>query len=161
MSDSSPLAFQSRGLAATYLLLSKLPQREVCLKHRKNRREISCGCALSLVEGGSGVCSFCRYSGAGAHSRSPRRSFAVIVQEPRCLSAIQAMPVQVRLTAPIFRYPQSNHTTCAAGVSLRSSVSKTLRARGSTGTPCHFSSARRNESARICLHEGNRGADAR
>ena len=77
--------------------------------------------------------------------RYPRRSFAVIVQEPRFLNAIQGMPVQFRLTAPI-----SIHTACA---SLRSLVAKTLRARGRRRrgkgppvhgreeTPCHFHAA--------------------
>ena len=40
---------------------------------------------------------------------------------------------------------------------MRSRVSKTPRARGSTGTPCHFSSARSNESARIRLQGGKQG----
>ena len=45
---------------------------------------------------------------------------------------------QLRLTAPIFKTHKSL-TTSAAGASLRSSVSKSGRARGSTETPCHFS----------------------
>ena len=52
-------------------------RREVCLKHRKNRREISCGCERELAA----VFVLFVVSGAGAHSRNPRRSFAVIVQE--------------------------------------------------------------------------------
>ena len=51
--------------------------REVCLKHRKNRREISCGCERELAA----VFVLFVVSGAGAHSRNPRRSFAFIVQE--------------------------------------------------------------------------------
>jgi hypothetical protein len=52
--------------------------REVRLKHRKNRREIFLRVRTQV---GSGVCSFCHYSGAGSADRTPRRSFAVIVQE--------------------------------------------------------------------------------
>ena len=48
-----------------------------------------------------------------------------------CLSASQAMPVQVRLSAP-FSFHQRG------GRQQRSRASKTLRDRGSTGTPCHF-----------------------
>jgi hypothetical protein len=51
--------------------------REVCLKHRKNRREISCGCERELAA----VFVLSVISGAGAHSRSPRRSSAFIFQE--------------------------------------------------------------------------------
>lgn len=64
----------------------------------------SCGCELKFRVG-SGVCSFCRKR-RGRTRCNPRRSFAVIVQEPRFLNAIQGMPVQVRLTAPIFKNPQ-------------------------------------------------------
>ena len=113
--------------------------REVCLKHRKNRREIFLRvrtqvpswqrCLFFFVVSGAGVTT--RAASCGHRSREG------------CLSANQAMPVQVRLTAPIFRYPQSNHTTCAAGASLRSRVSKTPRVRGSTETPCHFSNRQR------------------
>ncbi len=42
--------------------------------------------------------------------------------------------MQIRLTAPIFK----THTTCTAGASSRSLVSKTSPARDSTETPCHF-----------------------
>src|SRR4030095_476519 len=69
-------------------------------------------------------------SGAGAHRSQPAPLIRVHRSRAGCLSANQAMPVQVRLSAPIF------HT---AGASLRSSVSKTLRARGGTETLCHFS----------------------
>ena len=56
-----PWLFQSRGFACHCGM-----HREVCLKHRKNRRERSCGCVLEI--GGSGVCSFCQITcGAGAH----------------------------------------------------------------------------------------------
>ena len=70
--------------------------REVCLKHRKNRREISCGCELKFRVG-SGVCSFFVVSGAGVTTRA-----ALCGHRPRagCLNANQAMPVQLRLTAP-------------------------------------------------------------
>jgi hypothetical protein len=52
------------------------------------------------------------------------------------MNANQGMPVRLRLIAPNFKY----HNT--AGASLRSLVSKTLRARGSTETPCHGPGAR-------------------
>ena len=47
------------------------------------------------------------------------------------LASNQGMPVQVRLTAPIFRNQDM------AGASSRSGNSKSPRVRGSTGTPCH------------------------
>ena len=49
-------------------MTSYVMHREVCLKHRKNRREIFLRVRTRV---GSGVCSFCRYSGAGAHSSQP------------------------------------------------------------------------------------------
>lgn len=57
--------------------------REVCLKHRKIRREmVPAGALFDFVsKEGSGVCSFCRIRGAGVHTERPRRSFAVIVQQ--------------------------------------------------------------------------------
>ena len=51
--------------------------REVCLKHRNNRREIILR-VRTQIRVGSGVCSFCRMRRG---CDSPRRSFAVIVQE--------------------------------------------------------------------------------
>ena len=54
-------------------------QREVCLKHRNNRREIILR-VRTQIRVGSGVCSFCRMR-RGRTCCSPRRPFAVIVQE--------------------------------------------------------------------------------
>src|SRR4029450_9727007 len=45
------------------------------------------------------------------------------------------------------------HTTCAAGASLRSLVSKTMRARGSTETPCHFCKLRGSQVGRQRPHK--------
>ena len=110
-------------------MTSYVMHREVCLKHRKNRREISCGCELKFRVG-SGVCSFLSYAARVSQPAPP-----ICGHRPRagCLNANQVMPVQFRLTAPIFK----THNT--AGANLRSLVSKPLRARGSTETPCHFS----------------------
>ena len=110
-------------------MTSYVMHREVCLKHRKNRREISCGCELKFRVG-SGVCSFLSYA---ARVSQPAPLIRVHRSRAGCLSANQAMPVQVRLSAPF----SDTHNT--AGASLRSRVSKTPRARGSTETPCHFS----------------------
>jgi hypothetical protein len=108
--------------------------REVCLKHRNNRREIILR-VRTQVPSWQRCLFFLSYAARVSQPAPP-----ICGHRPRagCLNANQAMPVQFRLTAP-FSYPQSNHTTCAAGASLRSLVSKTLRARGSTETPCHFS----------------------
>ena len=116
-------------------MTSYVMHREVCLKHRKNRREILLR-VRTQVPSWQRCLFFFVVCGAGVTTRA-----ALCGHRPRagCLNANQAMPVQFRLTAPFFSYPQSNHTTCAAGASLRSSVSKTGRARGSTETPCHFS----------------------
>lgn len=115
-------------------MTSYVMHREVCLKHRKNRREIFLR-VRTQVPSWQRCLFFFVVCGAGVTTRA-----ALCGHRPRagCLNANQAMPVQFRLTAPFFRYPQSNHTTCAAGASLRSRVSKTPRARGSTETPCHF-----------------------
>jgi hypothetical protein len=56
----------------------QIMHREVCLKHRKNRREISCGCERELA---AVFVLFCQYSGAGSADRTPCRSFAAIVQQ--------------------------------------------------------------------------------
>ena len=125
--------------------------REVCLKHRNNRREIILRVRTQVLSW-QRCLFFWSYAARVSQPAPP-----ICGHRPRagCLNANQAMPVpfrraalaqgpelvegQFRLTAPFFRYPQSNHTTCAAGASLRSRVSKTPRARGSTETPCHFS----------------------
>ena len=148
MSDSSPLTFPVQRLRMT----SYVMHREVCLKHRKNRREIFLR-VRTQVPSWQRCLFFFVVSGAGVTARAAHSARPLPIttfphphlggHRPRagCLSANQAMPVQFRLTAPIFLHPQQKHTTCAAGASLRSRVSKTLRARGSTETPCHFQTA--------------------
>ena len=110
-------------------MTSYVMHREVCLKHRNNRREIILR-VRTQIRVGSGVCSFLSYAARVSQPAPP-----ICGHRPRagCLNANQAMPVQFRLTAPFL----DTHNT--AGASLRSMVSKTLRARGSTETPCHFS----------------------
>jgi hypothetical protein len=123
--------------------------REVCLKHRKNRREIFQR-VRTQVPSWQRCLFFFVVCGAVVTTRA-----ALCGHRPRagCLNANQAMPVQFRLTAPFFRYPQSNHTTCAAGASLRSRASKTPRARGSTETPCHFFKSRGSQVGRQRPHK--------
>ena len=110
-------------------MTSYVMHREVCLKHRKNRREFSCGCELnaswqrclfflSLKRRG---CA--QVAARAAHSRSSFKS-----RMPECQSGDAG-------ASPAERTIFFN----TAGASLRSSVSKTLRARGSTETLCHFS----------------------
>ena len=76
--------------------------REVCLKHRKNRREIFLR-VRTQVPSWQRCLFFFVVCGAGVTTR-----VALCGHRPRagCLNANQAMPVQFRLTAPIFRYPQ-------------------------------------------------------
>lgn len=76
--------------------------REVCLKHRKNRREIILR-VRTQVPSWQRCLFFFVVSGAGVTTRA---AFCGHRSREGCLSANQAMPVQVRLTAPIFRYPQ-------------------------------------------------------
>ena len=119
--------------------------REVCLKHRKNRRE-----TLQRVRTQfefAAVFVLFVVSGAGI---TVRAAFCGHRSRAGCLIANQAMPVQFRLTAPIFKN--------TAGASLRSRVSKTLRARGSTETPCHFHWAARLVRKSAGLHPAVRGA---
>ena len=103
--------------------------REVCLKHRNNRREIILR-VRTQVPSWQRCLFFLSYAARVSQPAPP-----ICGHRPRagCLNANQGMPVQFRLTAPIFK----THNT--AGASLRSRVSKTPRARGSTETPCHFS----------------------
>ena len=63
--------------------------------------KLSCGCELKFRVG-SGVCSFLSYA---ARVSQPAPLIRIHRSRAGCLSANQAMPVQVRLTAPIFRYP--------------------------------------------------------
>ena len=103
--------------------------REVCLKHRNNRREILLRvrtqvpswqrCLFFFVVCGAGVTT------RAAHSRSSFKS-----RMPECQSGDAG-------ASPADRSTFFN----TAGASLRSSVSKTLRARGSTETRCHFQTA--------------------
>jgi hypothetical protein len=102
--------------------------REVCLKHRKNRREIFLRvrtqvpswqrCLFFFVVCGAGVTT------RAAHSRSSFKS-----RMPECQSGDAG-------ASPAERTIFFN----TAGASLRSRVSKTPRARGSTETLCRFSS---------------------
>lgn len=71
-----------------------------------------------------------------------------------CLIAIQTMPVQVRLTAPIL------NTNMSGGRQRRSSVSKTRHARGSTESPCHLRATRLVRKS-AGLHPAVRGAQPR
>ena len=96
-------------------MTSYVMHREVCLKHRKNRREIILR-VRTQVPSWQRCLFFFVVCGAGARS-SPRRSFRGHRSRAGCLSANQAMPVQVRLTAPIFR----SHTTMYGGRQLAQS----------------------------------------
>lgn len=101
--------------------------REVCLKHRKNRREIILRvrtqvpswqrCLFFFVVCGAGVTTRAAHSRSSSKSKIPERHSGDAGASPADRSTF-------------FN---------TAGASLRSSVSKTLRARGSTETPCHFS----------------------
>ena len=97
--------------------------REVCLKHRKNRRETILRARRFAPKRRGGVCSFCRQRRGhfGPRRIGGHRSRA------GCLGADQAMPVKLRLIT----YLLKTHNV-AAGASLRSSVSKSLHARGGT-----------------------------
>ena len=132
-------------------MTSNVMHREVCLKHRNNRRETILR-VRTQVPSWQRCLFFFVVCGAGA---LVQLAPLICGHRPRagCLNANQAMPVQFRLTAPFFRYPQSNHTTCAAGASLRSSVSKTGRARGSTGTPCQLFQPRGSQVGRQRPHK--------
>ena len=94
-------------------------QREVCLKHRNNRREILLR-VRTQIRVGSGVCSFLSYAARVSQpapliwlARPPTPTFPFRLlggHRPRagCLNANQAMPVQFRLTAPIFKTHNRN-----------------------------------------------------
>jgi hypothetical protein len=108
-------------------MTSNVMHREVCLKHRKNRREIFLWvrtqvpswqrCLFFFVVCGAGV------TARAAHSRSSFKS-----RMPECQSGDAG-------ASPAERTIFFN----TAGASMRSRVSKTPRARGSTETLCHFS----------------------
>ena len=145
MSDSSPLTFPVQRLRLT----NHVRHRKVCLKHRKNRREtIPAGASsqpswqrclffLSLNRG-AGVRQFATRAASSFFFFCDHRSTA------GPLGANQGMPVRLRLIAPF-----SN----TAGASLRSGASKTLRARGSTETPCHFNPLRGRQVVRQRPHK--------
>src|SRR5436190_18043866 len=108
------------------MLTNLVMQREVCLKHRNNRREIILRvrtqvpswqrCLFFFVVCGAGV------TARAAHLRSSSKS-----RMPECQSGdAGAIPADRTI---FFN---------TAGASLRSSVSKTGRARGSTETLCHI-----------------------
>lgn len=71
--------------------------REVCLKHRKNRREILLR-VRTQVPSWQRCLFFFVVSGAGVTTRA---AFCGHRPRARFLNAIQRMPVQVRLTAPL------------------------------------------------------------
>lgn len=90
-------------------MTSHVMHREVCLKHRKNRREILLRvrtqvpswqrCLFFFVVCGAGVTTRAAFCG-----HRPRAGF---------LNANQGMPVQFRLIAPFFRYPHiETHNVC-------------------------------------------------
>ena len=76
--------------------------REVCLKHRNNRREIILR-VRTQVPSWQRCLFFLSYAARVSQPAPPIRGHR---SRAGCLSANQAMPVQLRLTAPIFRYPQ-------------------------------------------------------
>ena len=91
--------------------------REVCLKHRKNRREILLRvrtqvpswqrCLFFFVVSGAGVTT--RAAHWLAHPPAATIPFLHLGghrSRAGFLSANQVMPVQFRLAAPIFQYPQ-------------------------------------------------------
>ena len=105
-------------------------------KHRKIRREIILRvrrdkawqrCSFFIVVSGAGPWII-RLSCA-ALSRSSFKS-----RMPECQSGDAGASPADRTN-----FQKHNCYNNTAGASLRSSVSKTLRARGSTETPCHFS----------------------
>ena len=117
--------------------------REVCPKHRNNRREIPAGASFTreaavfvlFVVGGVGCAQF---AAPAATSRSSSKS-----RMPGCQPGdAGAIPADRTL------FP--DHTACA---SLRSRASKTQRARGSTGTPCHFCRSRGSQMGRPRPHK--------
>ncbi len=109
-----PLSCSKRASPTQIFKDQRLRGRCAC-KHRNIRREISCGCdALPSVA--AVFVLFCRkwrrvLTKALRHFIRGHRSRA------GCLSANQGMPVQFRLTVPIFKNSQS----CTAGASLRGS----------------------------------------
>ena len=108
-------------------MISYVMHREVCLKHRKNRRGIILRvrtqvpswqrCLFFFVVSGAGVTT------RAAHLRSSSKS-----------------KIPERHSEDAGATPADRSTFLnTAGASLRSRVSKTSRARGSTETLCHFS----------------------
>jgi hypothetical protein len=83
------------------MTINEVMPREVCLKHRKNRRET----ILRVRTPNSSwqrCLFFLSFSGAGAHKQQPAPLICDHRPKAGCLNAIQAMPVQLRLIAPIF-----------------------------------------------------------
>ena len=76
--------------------------REVCLKHRNNRREIILR-VRTQVPSWQRCLFFLSYAARVSQPAPP-----ICGHRPRagCLNANQVMPVQFRLTAPIFKIPQ-------------------------------------------------------
>ena len=97
------------------MIYAIMAAREVCLKHRKIRRENLLRVRVPHRTG-SGVC-FHIWMRPSFSSRIPGC-------QPGDAGAIPA--------------GRTSYHINTAGASLRSGISKTPRVRGSTGTPCHF-----------------------
>ena len=115
--------------------------REVCLKHRKNRREILQR-VRTRVPSWQRCLFFLSYAARASVPAPP-----ICGHRPRagCLNANQAMPVQFRLTAPFFQHggrqlaQQSLQNLAGSGQpfdALRLLVA--LSVPKGTETPCHL-----------------------
>jgi hypothetical protein len=121
--------------------------REVCLKHRKNRRETHQR-APTQFELAMVFVLFCRQrrghhgprriSGSSFKSRMPERHSGDAGATPADRANFQKSTTETHNTA---------------GASLRSENSKSSHARGSTGTPCHFSRSRGSQVGRQRPHK--------
>ena len=116
--------------------------REVCLKHRNNRREIILR-VRTQVPSWQRCLFFLSYAARVSQPAPP-----ICGHRPRagCLNANQAMPVQFRLTAPLFRYPQHGGQLAQLGL-------QNLAGSGSTETPCHFFKSRGSQVGRQRPHK--------
>lgn len=104
---------------------------EVCLKHRKIRREIILRVRVHHRTG-SGVCFLSKQDAAIVQEQDPW----LPTRRCRCDSGWP------------HHFPMIN----TAGASSRSGVSKTPRAWGSTRTPCHFPKTRSSQVVRQRSH---------
>jgi hypothetical protein len=88
----------------------------VCLKHRKNRREtIPAGVSSSKL---TAVFVLFVVNTAARVRTHAQPAPLICGHRPRvrCLSAIQGIPVQVRLTAPILTHPHRGFLICRAAI---------------------------------------------